>query len=130
VHVKQVSISLPLCRVVDRGQRIERIGERGKVRLQGELEVLDVLHRVFGIVVEGLVVEPVVLLGIEDAPSRSGKERDHDKDKSKYRSLHIPVIGRAESIFQISSWMASAGLSPLTMEMAMPLALNFSRAAR
>ena len=115
---------------MDRGERVQGIGKWREVGFQGELEVLNVLHRVFGIMVERLVVQAVVLFGVEDAPACRGKERYQDKEGGEESLLHTPVIGNAQSIFQISSWIAASGLSPGMIDIAMPLGRNLSMAER
>ena len=51
------------------------------------------------------MVELVVLLGIENAPSRRGKEGNHDEQDGEGDPLHIPDIGRRELIFHARGYM-------------------------
>ena len=58
MHVEEVAVALPLRRVLDGGEGIQRIDE-AEVRLQGGLQVVDVLHGIIGVVIEMLAVEVV-----------------------------------------------------------------------
>ncbi len=130
MHVEKVAVAFPLGSVVDGGKSVQGVCKRRKIRLEGKLEVLDVLHGVFGVMVQRLVVQTVVLLSVENAPGRCREERHHNEQDGKNSPLHIPVIGRPETIFQISSWISSLGLSPSTTDISIALDRYFSIAAR